>query len=95
MDELLTNESRYAFFYRTKTDISLSVSQSIFYASNLQQPIARQAEVIFRSLLFTIVVLEVFGFIISTIQTIVCSYASWHSGLSKAVLREKESSQTG
>ena len=61
MDEIFTNESRYTFFYRTQTDISVSVSQSIFYVSNLQQPIARQAEVIFRSLLFTIVVLEVFG----------------------------------
>ena len=60
-DELFTNESRYTFFYRTQTNISVTVSQSIFYVSNLQQPIARQAEVIFRCLLFTIVVLEIFG----------------------------------
>jgi hypothetical protein len=60
-DELFTNESRYTFFYRTQTNVSVTISQSIFYVSNLQQPIARQAEVIFRCLLFTIVVLEIFG----------------------------------
>ena len=61
MDELFTNESRYTFFYRAQTNISVTVSESIFYVKNLQQPIARQAEVVFRCLLFTIVVLEVFG----------------------------------
>ena len=60
-DELFTNETRYTFFYRTQTNISITVSQSIFYVSNVQQPIARPAEVFFRCLLFTIVVLEVFG----------------------------------
>lgn len=62
-DQLFTNETRYTFFYRTQTNISITVGQNIFYISNLQQPIARQTEVIFRSLLFTIVVLEVFGLI--------------------------------
>ena len=59
--DLFTNESRYTFFYRTQTDINVTVSESIFYVSNVQQPIARQTEIIFRCLLFTIVVLEVFG----------------------------------
>jgi hypothetical protein len=62
-DQLFTNESRYTFFYRTQTNISVTIGQNIFYISNLQQPIARQTEVIFHSLLFTIVVLEVFGLI--------------------------------
>jgi hypothetical protein len=62
-DQLFTNESRYTFFYRTQTNISITIGQNIFYVSNLQQPIARQTEVIFHSLLFTIVVLEVFGLI--------------------------------
>jgi hypothetical protein len=62
-DQLFTNESRYTFFYRTQTNISITIDQNIFYISNLQQPIARQTEVIFHSLLFTIVVLEVFGLI--------------------------------
>ncbi|CAF1400512.1 unnamed protein product [Adineta steineri] len=60
-DELFTNESRYTFFYRTQTNISVIIDENIFYVRNLQQPIARQTEIVFRSLLFTIVVLEVFG----------------------------------
>jgi hypothetical protein len=62
-DQLFTNQSRYTFFYRTQTNISISIEQNIFYVSNLQQPIARQTEVIFHSLLLTIVVLEMFGLI--------------------------------
>jgi hypothetical protein len=62
-DQLFTNESRYTFFYRTQTNISVTIGQNIFYISNLQQPIARQTEIIFRSLLFTIVVFEGFGLI--------------------------------
>ena len=67
-DELFSNETRYSFFYRTQTNISVSISQSIFYVSNLQEPIARQTEVIFRSLLFTIVVLEVFGLLFLVVK---------------------------
>ncbi|CAF4058555.1 unnamed protein product, partial [Adineta steineri] len=58
--QLFTNESQYTFFYRTTTNISVTIEQNIFYIGNLQQPIARQTEVMFHSLLFTIVVLEVF-----------------------------------
>ncbi len=60
-DQLFTNQSQYTFFYRTQTNISVTIGQDIFYISNLQQPIARQTEIIFHCLLFTIVVLEVFG----------------------------------
>ncbi|CAF0987621.1 unnamed protein product [Adineta ricciae] len=67
-DELFSNESRYTFFYRTQTNISVTIEQSIFYISNLQQPIARQTEIIFRSLLFTTVVLEVFGLLFLLIK---------------------------
>jgi hypothetical protein len=62
-DELFTTENRYTFFYRTQTNISVIIGQSIFYISNLQQPIVRQTEIIFHSLIFTIVVLEVFGLV--------------------------------
>jgi hypothetical protein len=62
-DQLFTNDTRYTFFYRTETNISVTIGQNIFYISNLQQPIARQTEIIFRTLLYTIVVLEVFGLI--------------------------------
>ena len=67
-DELFSNETAYSFFYRAQTNISVSISQSIFYVSNAQEPIARQTEVIFRSLLFTIVVLEVFGLLFLVVK---------------------------
>lgn len=67
-DQLFTNENRYTFFYRTQTNISVTIDQNIFYISNLQQPIARQTEIIFHSLLFTIVVLEVFGLIFLVVK---------------------------
>ena len=60
-DELFSNESRYTFFYRTQTNVSVIIGQSLFYVSNVQQPIARQTEIIFHNFLFTIVVLELFG----------------------------------
>ena len=63
LDELFTNESRYTFFQRVQTNISVSINPSIFYVSNLQEPIARQTEIIFRNLLFSIVALEVFGLV--------------------------------
>ncbi|UJR16646.1 hypothetical protein I4U23_003546 [Adineta vaga] len=70
-DELFTNESRYTFFYRTQTNISIIIEQSIFYISNLQQPIARQTEIIFRSLLFTTVVLEVFALLFLILKLLI------------------------
>ncbi|CAF0839911.1 unnamed protein product [Adineta ricciae] len=62
-DMLFTNETRYTFIYRTATNITVTITEDNFYVSNLQQPIARQTEVIFHNLLFTIVVLEVFGLV--------------------------------
>ncbi|UJR16927.1 hypothetical protein I4U23_003825 [Adineta vaga] len=70
-DQVFTNESRYTFFHRTQTNISIIITQNIFYISNLQQPIARQTEVIFRCLLFTIVVLEVFGLIFLLVKLLI------------------------
>ncbi len=60
-DQLFTNESRYTFFQQTQTNVSVTIGESLFYVSNVQEPIARQAEIIFHNLLFTIVVLELFG----------------------------------
>ena len=70
-DELFINETRYTFFYRTQTSITVTIEQNIFYINNLQQPIARQTEIIFRSLLFTIVVLEVFGLLFLLVKLLI------------------------
>jgi hypothetical protein len=60
-DELFTKETRYTFFQRTYTNVTITIDESIFYVSNVQLPIARQTEIIFHTLLYTIVVLELFG----------------------------------
>ncbi|CAF3715353.1 unnamed protein product [Rotaria socialis] len=59
-DELFTVENRYTFFQRSQTNISITIQKSIYYVNNQQEPIARQTEIIFHNLLFTIVVLELF-----------------------------------
>ncbi|CAF0969527.1 unnamed protein product [Adineta steineri] len=60
-DELFTEQDRYSFFQRSQTNLSITIAEDVYYVKNLQQPIARQTEVIFHNLLFTIVVLELFG----------------------------------
>jgi hypothetical protein len=61
IDELFSTETRYTLYQRTFTNITISIGESLFYVSNQQKPIARQSEIIFRNLLFTIVLLELFG----------------------------------
>ncbi|CAF4147851.1 unnamed protein product, partial [Adineta steineri] len=60
-DELFTEQDRYSFFQRSQTNLTITIAEDVYYVKNLQQPIARQTEVIFHNLLFTIVVLELFG----------------------------------
>lgn len=67
MDEVFTVETRYTFYKREKTIISIVLVDEVYYVSNVQQPIARRTEIIFRTLLFTTVVIELFrlAFLIS------------------------------
>jgi hypothetical protein len=45
----------------TSTTLTISISETSYYIKNVQSPIAKQAEVIFRTLLFTILCLELAG----------------------------------
>jgi frataxin-like iron-binding protein CyaY len=54
--------------YMTTTDLSktvltISISETSFYIQNHQVPIAKQPEIVFHNLLFTIVCLEIFGLV--------------------------------
>ncbi|CAF4729048.1 unnamed protein product, partial [Rotaria sp. Silwood2] len=60
LDEIFTFETRYTFYKRAKTIISITLVDTVFFVNNVQQPITRQNEIIFRNLLFTVVVVEVF-----------------------------------
>ena len=70
-EEQFTNETQYTFFQRMQTNVTVTIEKTVFYVSNVQEPIARQTEIIFRNLLFTIVVLEVFGLIFLVIKLLI------------------------
>ncbi|CAM4911287.1 unnamed protein product [Rotaria socialis] len=88
--ELFQSESEYTFFYRSQTNISIIIGQNTFYIKNLQQPIVQETEVIFHDLLFTIVVLEVFGLLFLIIKLLlapmlVAIFTQLHFYLSKKI----------
>lgn len=60
--EIFQSENRSTFFTRMQTIINVTISQSVFYVSNRQEPIARQIEIVFRNILFIFVALEAFHF---------------------------------
>jgi hypothetical protein len=60
LNETFTVETRYTFYKRENTIISITLADVQFFVYNVQQPIARRSEIIFRCLLFTVVVLELF-----------------------------------
>jgi hypothetical protein len=45
----------------TSTTLTIAISETSYYVQNVQSPIAKQPEVIFHTLLFTIVCLELCG----------------------------------
>ncbi len=47
----------------TATTVTIVISETSYYIQNREFPIAKQTEIIFHDLLFTIVVLEIFGLI--------------------------------
>ena len=47
----------------TLTTLALTITETPYYVKNLQQPIAKPSEIIFQSLLFMTVCLELFGLI--------------------------------
>ena len=68
LDEVFTAETRYTFYKREKTIVSITLADAVFYVSNVQQPIAIRNEIIFRNLLLTIVVLELFRLAFSIVH---------------------------
>ncbi|CAF1543520.1 unnamed protein product [Adineta ricciae] len=108
-DELFSEETRHTLFQRMYTNISITIEKSIFYVSNVQEPIARRTEIIFHNLLFTIVVLELFGLfflifklllfplmqsIIERISTKKCGVISKDLFLSKIVINKTTPAKT-
>ncbi|CAF1073823.1 unnamed protein product [Didymodactylos carnosus] len=59
----LTYNDYFRYSNLTQTTLTLTVSETAFFIKNVQQPIAKEADIIFYCLLFTIVCLEIFGII--------------------------------
>ncbi|CAF1327350.1 unnamed protein product [Didymodactylos carnosus] len=66
------SQSAYVRQTTTQTNLTVIISETPYYIKNEQQPIAKQPEIIFHTLLFTTVVLEIFGliFLISKLMLI-------------------------
>ena len=62
-DSLFLTKDQYARTSLTMTTLTIAISETPFYVKNLQEPIARISEIVFRNLLFTIVCLEIFGLV--------------------------------
>jgi len=66
MNSLFISNDQYVVSGLTQTILTIVITETPYYVKNLQQPIARQPEIIFRDLLFTIVCLEIFGLVFLT-----------------------------
>jgi hypothetical protein len=63
MNSLFVTNDQYVTSALTTTILTIVITETPYYVKNLQEPIARQSEIIFRNLLFTIVCLEIFGLV--------------------------------
>ncbi|CAF2732447.1 unnamed protein product [Rotaria sp. Silwood2] len=62
-DSLFLSQDQYGRSTSQETIMTIVISETPFYVKNVQEPIAKQAEIIFRTILFTIVCLEIFGLV--------------------------------
>jgi hypothetical protein len=63
MNSLFISNAQYVVSALTSTTLNIDITETPYYVKNLQEPIARQSEIIFRNLLFTVVCLEIFGLV--------------------------------
>jgi len=62
-NSLFVSNDQYVRSDLTMTTLTVVISETPYYVKNVQQPIARQPEIVFRNLLFTVVCLEIFGLV--------------------------------
>jgi len=63
MNSLFITIDQYVQSELTLTNLTIDITETPYYVKNLQEPIARQPEIIFRNLLFTVVCLEIFSLV--------------------------------
>ncbi|CAF2822836.1 unnamed protein product [Rotaria sp. Silwood2] len=62
-NSLFLSNDQYVRSSIGSTTPTIEINETPYYVKNLQQPIAKQSEIIFHNLLFTIVCLEIFGLV--------------------------------
>ena len=64
LSNLFANAEKYVMsFNLSSTTLTVDISETPYYVKNVQSPIARRPEIIFRTILFIIVCLELCGLI--------------------------------
>ena len=62
MHEMFIDAARYSTSANlTSTSLTVTISETSFYIKNVQSPIAKKPEVVFRTLLFSFLCLEMFA----------------------------------
>ncbi|CAF1392870.1 unnamed protein product [Didymodactylos carnosus] len=61
--ESFFSETEYLYATDTQTNVTIVISETAYFILNEQKPIAKQTEVIFHTLLFTFVILDIFTLI--------------------------------
>ncbi|CAF1359220.1 unnamed protein product [Rotaria magnacalcarata] len=69
--EIFNTENRYTFFKRIQTSVNVTIAKTVFYVNNIQEPIAKQTEIIFRNFLFIFLVLEAFGLLVLVVKLLI------------------------
>ena len=60
-NSLFVSNDQYVRLSLLMTTLTITITETPYYVKNVQQPIAKESEVIFRNLLFTVVCFEIFG----------------------------------
>lgn len=77
-DEFLYNiQGEYKRYLFTYTFLAIDLSETQFYILNRQDPIVREGEMIFHNILFTIAVIEMFGFTFLIFKLIIIPLIRW------------------
>jgi hypothetical protein len=63
INSLFVTNDQYVRSALALTTLTFTTTETPYYVKNVQEPIARQLEIVFRNLLFTIVCLEIFGLV--------------------------------
>jgi len=63
LNNILLSSNQYIFSTSSSVCLQISLTESSYYQKNLQKPMARKVEIVFHTILFIIICLELFSFI--------------------------------